>query len=127
METVQTNMVLCDILDTRWDAAGLTGALREAGVLCNAVAGRRVRLVTHKDVSSADVLEALGRIEQVLRAGPGADRGRWCTGDQTMAGGAAPRWAVCFPFTGVFVLFLPLSAPMPDALQGRSQGWVWRR
>ena len=39
METVQTNMILFDILDARWDAAGLTGALGEAGVLCNATRG----------------------------------------------------------------------------------------
>ncbi|HYF95958.1 MAG TPA: low-specificity L-threonine aldolase [Symbiobacteriaceae bacterium] len=72
METVQTNMVMFDILDTRWTAEALAGALTKAGVLNNATGPRRVRLVTHKDVVAADVSEALDRIAMVMTAGPGA-------------------------------------------------------
>jgi threonine aldolase len=71
-ETVQTNMVMFDILDRRWDAAALSGALSRAGVLCNAVGPRRIRLVTHKDVAGADIPEALDRMERVVKAGPDA-------------------------------------------------------
>lgn len=72
METVQTNMVMFDILDSRWDASTLSGAFRRAGLLANGTAARRIRLVTHKDVAAADVPEALDRIERVIKAGPDA-------------------------------------------------------
>lgn len=72
LETVQTNMVMFDIHDTRWDAKGLSGALTAAGVVCNATAARRVRLVTHKDVTEADVPDALERIARAVKAGPGS-------------------------------------------------------
>lgn len=70
MATVQTNMIMFDILDSRWDGATLSGAMTRAGVLSNATGPRRIRLVTHKDVSAADVAEALDRIEKVVKAGP---------------------------------------------------------
>ncbi|HEY3368051.1 MAG TPA: low-specificity L-threonine aldolase [Symbiobacteriaceae bacterium] len=72
MESVQTNMVMFDVLDPRWDAATLAGAVSRAGTLCNGMAARRIRLVTHKDVTAADIPEALDRIERVLKAGPDA-------------------------------------------------------
>jgi threonine aldolase len=75
-ETVQTNMVMVDILDSRWEATVLSGALARAGVLCNAVGPRRIRLVTHKDVTAEDVAEALDRMERVFKAGPaGGEQG----------------------------------------------------
>jgi len=72
METVQTNMVMVDILDRRWDAPRLAAALARVGVLCNHFGPRRIRLVTHKDVDAADIPEALDRIDRVLKAGPDA-------------------------------------------------------
>jgi threonine aldolase len=72
METVQTNMVMCDILDERWDANALSGALKAAGILANGTGPRRVRFVTHKDVANEAVPEVLSRVEQVVKAGPGA-------------------------------------------------------
>jgi threonine aldolase len=71
-ETIQTNIVAFDLEDSRWDAARFAGALGAAGLLCNAMGPRKIRLVTHKDVAAADVPEALDRIEGVLRAGPAA-------------------------------------------------------
>ncbi len=71
LETVQTNMVLFEVVDPAWDAAGLVAALAGAGVLCSAFGPRQVRLVTHCDVSSRDVSEALDRIGRVLAAGRG--------------------------------------------------------
>lgn len=72
LSTVQTNMVYFTITDERWDAASLAGALARAGVRCNAMGQRTIRLVTHKDVSRADVDAALVRLAAVIRAGPGA-------------------------------------------------------
>lgn len=74
LETVQTNMVMFDVLDARWDGATLSGALDEAGVRCNAMGARRIRLVTHKDVASDDIPEVLDRVSRVLKAGPGAGK-----------------------------------------------------
>jgi threonine aldolase len=70
MATVQTNMVMFDLLDDRWNGESMAGALSKAGVLCGATGPRRVRLVTHKDVAGADVPEALDRIARVVKAGP---------------------------------------------------------
>ena len=72
LETVQTNMVMFDIHDTRWDGKSLSGALKEAGVLANATTPRRIRMVTHKDVTEADVPQVLERVARVVKAGPGA-------------------------------------------------------
>ncbi len=48
------------------DAPGLSRALRARGVLINPTGPRRLRAVTHLDVSSEDVDEALARIEPAL-------------------------------------------------------------
>jgi threonine aldolase len=70
LATVQTNMIMFDIEDSRWDAESLAGAMTKVGVVCNANGPRRIRLVTHKDVSPSDVTEALERTAQVVKAGP---------------------------------------------------------
>lgn len=70
LATVQTNMIMFDIDDPRWDEEGLAGAMTRFGVVCNANGPRRIRLVTHKDVTAADVGEALDRIARVVKAGP---------------------------------------------------------
>ncbi|MFO7173259.1 MAG: low-specificity L-threonine aldolase [Bacillota bacterium] len=70
LKTVQTNMVFFDITDSRWDAPRLVAALEAAGVRCNAVGPRRVRWVTHKDVSAADCDRALLILQETLKAGP---------------------------------------------------------
>ncbi len=67
LETVQTNMVLFEVVDPAWDAPALVAALAQVGVLCGAFGPRRIRLVTHNDVATQDVPEALDRIEGVLR------------------------------------------------------------
>jgi threonine aldolase len=61
----ETNMVMFEADD----AAGFARALRARGVRVNAIAPRRLRAVTHLDVSESDVDEALGRIGELLRAG----------------------------------------------------------
>jgi threonine aldolase len=75
-DTVQTNMVVVDIRDPRWDGPSLMTAMGEAGVPCNDVGPRRIRLVTHKDIAAADVSVAVERIAAVLKAGPTAASAR---------------------------------------------------
>ncbi len=69
LDAVQTNMVLFEVVDPAWDAASLVDGLGRAGVLCSALSLRKIRLVTHCDVSTEDVAEALDRIETVMTRG----------------------------------------------------------
>ena len=55
---VETNIVSFGVND----APGWAKRSKEAGVLCNAMGPGKVRMVTHKDVSPADIQEALRRI-----------------------------------------------------------------
>jgi threonine aldolase len=61
----ETNMVCFAVSDTR----AFLAATRARGVLVNPVVEGRFRAVTHLDVSRADILEALGRIEEIARSG----------------------------------------------------------
>jgi threonine aldolase len=54
LEAVQTNMVFVEAVPTGMSSVALMDRLREAGVLVNAM-GSRVRFVTHRDVTVADV------------------------------------------------------------------------
>jgi threonine aldolase len=54
MEAVQTNMVFVEAASAGMSSVALMDRLREAGVLANAM-GARVRFVTHRDVTAADV------------------------------------------------------------------------
>jgi len=56
----QTNIVLVDLRSGTVD--GWLAALKEAGVLATPFGARRLRMVTHLDVSAADIEEALRRI-----------------------------------------------------------------
>ncbi len=60
VEAPQTNMVFIDLAPERAD--GVTDRLREAGLLCTGL--YRLRLVTHLDVSSDDIEQAI----RILRA-----------------------------------------------------------
>jgi threonine aldolase len=62
---LRTNMVM---VQTDRPAAEVVLRLREAGVLVNAVGPRRIRLVTHKDVSRDDCLAAVRRFAEALAA-----------------------------------------------------------
>jgi threonine aldolase len=56
LDTVQTNIVVLDLVDRRGvpDAAGFVATCRERGVLLNMFGPRTVRAVTHLDVSADD-------------------------------------------------------------------------
>ncbi len=51
----QTNIVIFEVDDQSVDPARLAGDLCDRGILCLAIGGRRIRMVTHLDVSSEDI------------------------------------------------------------------------
>jgi threonine aldolase len=64
---VQTNIVLFDVSATGLAADAFTRCMKERGVLAGSVGPRRIRLVTHYDVSAADCLMALGAIRDAAK------------------------------------------------------------
>lgn len=65
---VRTNMVYFMLLPGGIDAPELAKRLLEMGIKISVVSKRRVRLVTHKDVSREDVLEAAKAIKEVVES-----------------------------------------------------------
>src|SRR5919106_622301 len=66
---VRTNIVIFDVGDTGFGSSRFLQRLAELKVLGGAVDGRRVRMVTHLDVNSADIERALSIIGEVVGAG----------------------------------------------------------
>ena len=66
-ETVQTNIVMIELGDRKMTAMELEDRLRERGVLAMAFGPRRLRLVTHKDVTRADCETAAAVVGELLR------------------------------------------------------------
>jgi threonine aldolase len=62
VEPPQTNIVFVDLAADK--AAGVVDRLRQAGVLCTGL--YRLRLVTHLDVSAADISRAIAALRTVL-------------------------------------------------------------
>ena len=62
----QTNIVVIDL--SRGTANEWLGPLREAGVLATPFGARRLRMVTHINISAADIDEALRRVERAIGA-----------------------------------------------------------
>lgn len=63
--TVQTNIVVFDTRDLGVTAEEFVARLKDRGVLSSGFGKTRIRLVTHKDVSREDVLEALEVVKAV--------------------------------------------------------------
>jgi threonine aldolase len=63
---VETNIVIFD-LPAGHSPRATAVALKERGVLINAVNDEFMRAVTHYDVSREDCIDAIGAIEEVLR------------------------------------------------------------
>jgi len=61
---VQTNIVIFGVSDPGVDPARFASDLCDRGILCLAIGGRRIRMVTHLDVSSEDI----EYFEEVFRA-----------------------------------------------------------
>ncbi len=67
-DLVETNIVLFEVVRSDRSTRELVQALKDAGVLLNAVGEHRFRAVTHLDVSSADIEQAVRRIAKALGA-----------------------------------------------------------
>lgn len=63
---VQTNVVIFDVAGTGKTTAEISQALREHGVLANGINPREMRMLTHYDVSRADIEETLQAMKQVI-------------------------------------------------------------
>jgi threonine aldolase len=68
-KTVQTNIVIFDVGETRLAASQLVAKLNQRKVLTGAVDRTRIRVVTHRDVSRADCEQAVRVIGEVVGAG----------------------------------------------------------
>jgi threonine aldolase len=66
---VQTNIVIFDLTGTGLTSRQFVDRLNERAVLGGAVDAGRVRLVTHRDVSRAEVEHAVRTIGEVVGAG----------------------------------------------------------
>jgi threonine aldolase len=66
---VQTNIVIFDVGETRYDAADLVEKLNRRKILTGAVDGTRIRAVTHRDVNRAQCEQAIGVIGEIVGAG----------------------------------------------------------
>jgi len=64
----QTNIVVADVV--KGDLDTWLAAFREAGVLAVAFVPQRMRMVTHINITTDDITEALARIERVVEATP---------------------------------------------------------
>ncbi|HXV69040.1 MAG TPA: GntG family PLP-dependent aldolase [Nitrospira sp.] len=63
---VETNIVIFEVIDPRWPPAAVVAALKEAGVLINAIGGRSFRAVTHLNISTKQIDEAGAIFARVL-------------------------------------------------------------
>ena len=66
LDVVQTNILFFDYCGSHGDAAWLTRELNAAGVRCLAL-GERIRMVTHRDVSRAQIDEALNITARIVK------------------------------------------------------------
>jgi len=66
-EQVETNILMVEVERPGWDAPKLSEGLRAAGVLALPVDSRRVRMVTHYEISDADVTRAAEVATALLR------------------------------------------------------------
>jgi threonine aldolase len=64
-EQVATNIVIFDVPGTSRAADEICARLRERGVLASGF-GTAIRMVTHYDVSRADIAQALAALREVL-------------------------------------------------------------
>ncbi|PTM58827.1 low-specificity L-threonine aldolase [Desmospora activa] len=70
LETVQTNIVLFEILDPRFTWRTFQHMLQQKGLLVSEMGFGRLRAVFHHDVTFTEVDEALTAVKEVLAEGP---------------------------------------------------------
>lgn len=66
-EAVDTNMVLMDVRSTGKNGEEFLARLKKAGILAGAIGPTTLRLVTHKDITGADVERALQIIAKMVQ------------------------------------------------------------
>lgn len=66
LDGVETNMVFFDVVAEELDAQRVVAMLRKEGVLMGTITNRRIRAVTHLDVSREDVLKAVAILEKLF-------------------------------------------------------------
>ena len=59
MDTVQTNIIMCDIIEPGLNSSALVEVLKEEGILCTAINPERIRFVTHYYIRKEDVATTL--------------------------------------------------------------------
>lgn len=64
---VQTNIVIFDVSHTGKTASEICARLKEAGVLAIGISETQIRMVTHCDVSSAEIAQTVSALEATLR------------------------------------------------------------
>lgn len=68
-EEVESNILFAEIPAALMDAEAFVGRLREEGIVVNPPRARRIRLITHHDVSAEDVERAGAVVRRVLKGG----------------------------------------------------------
>jgi len=66
LATVQSNIIIFEMMPGAPDAATIVARAKEEGILVSAFAARTVRAVTHLDVSRADCERAADRLAAVI-------------------------------------------------------------
>ncbi len=66
-EAVRTNIVIFDIAELGIPPGELSQELKARGILANGVGAKRMRMVTHQDVSRADCEQAAGVLTDVVK------------------------------------------------------------
>ncbi|HUR96438.1 MAG TPA: GntG family PLP-dependent aldolase, partial [Pyrinomonadaceae bacterium] len=64
--TVQTNIVIFDVSGTRKKSVDICAELKEAGVLAIGISEMQIRMVTHCDVTAADVATTVETLRRIL-------------------------------------------------------------
>lgn len=64
--TVQTDIVIFELVDPRFKSDQLLAALRDQGILLGGMGGRRIRAVTHYGITADDVQAAVAAVRTVL-------------------------------------------------------------
>lgn len=67
LNSVQTNIVMCDIVNKDLDSQKFIAALKEAGILTTFITDTRVRFVTHYYVEANDIKETITRISAYMK------------------------------------------------------------
>jgi threonine aldolase len=70
-DSVETNIVVFDVKDTGWTAAGLSQRLQEDGIRLSVIGPTILRAVTHLDVTRDGAMEAADKVAQLTRSGTG--------------------------------------------------------